>query len=353
MENNICKLCQNTIADKTNSHILSHFLIKSAINYDGQNEREKENSYSISPQNVGVYFGQNTLVPHILEKIYNKELSQEEIDKIVNDNTANPYAIDYIFCSNCEKKFSIIESYFQNSIYQKLHQNKEINQNEANLIIRIFIYSLIWRMSIVRFNSFQLESKIEEKLRVILDSCIANNIGEVLKNIGQNKEKITSFPLIVTFFETAKESDTTENVIWIDAYAKTPYLFIINDLCFQFYTKESHIRSTPYNFFGLTDLVKTKDYVDYKENYIKIARIKNEDRLHILTNLRGFLVSEKLKFIFNHFRQFYKGKFNILPTQEQEYVLLGNIINSDINEGEKYSDRHILYQIMYYLERLS
>jgi hypothetical protein len=212
MENNICRLCQNAVADKTNSHILSHFLIKKAINYEGQNEREKELSYSITSQNVDVYFGQNTLVPHILEKIYKKELSQEEIDKIVSDNTTNPYARDYIFCSNCEKRLGILESEFQGEIYSKL-PNKLTFSQELNLIIRLFIYSLIWRMSIVKFNNFSLSPKLEEKLRKILDKSLSIDKNEMLESICINKESICSFPLIVSFFETLE--NTTTNVIFI------------------------------------------------------------------------------------------------------------------------------------------
>lgn len=354
MENKICKLCKNAIADKTNSHILSHSLIKEAINYEGQNEREKEHSFSISPQNIEVYLGQSALTPDILEKIYNKELSYEEIDEIVTKNTPNPYARDYIFCSNCEDRLGKIEGYFKENIYRKLKEGKPIsNKNNTNLVIRVFTYSLIWRISLVRFNDFQLDAKIEEKLRVILDNCLSKNTSEMLENLAKNKEDITAYPLILTFLEASPESDMTENVIWVDLYAKMPYFFIINNLAIQFYTKESHTRSTPRSFFGLTDLVKTKECVNFKEDNFKISVVNNENRLSILKEVFAFNAHLKIQKIVEIFRLLYKNIRRVEPTKEQEYLLLQRIIHDEkVNNEGKYSRIHILHHIANYLNEI-
>lgn len=354
MENKTCKLCKNAIADKTNSHIMSHFLIKEVINYEGSKERDKEYSFSISPQNIEVYFGQNTLTLDIFKKIYGREFSYDEIDEINKGNIPNPYARDYILCSDCEKKLSVIESYFQDNVYKKLKEGKPISgKNNENLIIRLFLYSLIWRMSSVKFNNFQLDANTEEKLRVILDKCLSNNVKELLENVVNNKAEITDYPLILTFLEASPESDTTENVIWVDLHTKMPYFFIINNLAIQFYTKESHTRSTPRTFFGLTDLVKTKEYVNFKEEKFKISVVNNEGRLSILEEIFSFNAHLKIQKIVEIFRLLYKNIRRVKPTKEQEYWLLQRIIHDEkVNNEGKYSGIHILHHIANYLNEI-
>jgi hypothetical protein len=117
---------------------------------------------------------------------------------------------DFILCSNCEKRFEIIETYFSRIIID-IHnylalpnkfshivnaQREIIECNDINpILFRLFIYSLIWRASesnLDVFNKFELPQAIEEELRHYLDSCL--NITQLgLLNAVETKEIITDY----------------------------------------------------------------------------------------------------------------------------------------------------------------
>lgn len=92
-----CKLCDKVKANKKNSHILPHFLIKTAISKEGSKQRDYELTFSFSENEfVDTYFGRSITLDTI-EKYKGRELTEEELKK------ENPFAVDYIFCEACEK----------------------------------------------------------------------------------------------------------------------------------------------------------------------------------------------------------------------------------------------------------
>ena len=64
-----CKLCNINEADKTNSHIVPHFLIKRIINVDNSNGRDKELGFKIGLDDINSFFGKSVL-PEKLEEVY-------------------------------------------------------------------------------------------------------------------------------------------------------------------------------------------------------------------------------------------------------------------------------------------
>ncbi len=112
---------------------------------------------------------------------------------------------DYLFCSGCEDRLSRIERYVANEFFNKykdpafqqdfpityrgllipvemdVMQALKVNQG----IMRLFIYSLLWRASIsseAGFKTFKLEDRVEERLRVELDIFLTDNIRDTLEN---------------------------------------------------------------------------------------------------------------------------------------------------------------------------
>ena len=74
-----CCLCKKAEATKKNSHILPHFLIKTAISKGGSNQRDYELTFSFSENEfVDTFFGRSITLETI-EEYKGRELTKEEI----------------------------------------------------------------------------------------------------------------------------------------------------------------------------------------------------------------------------------------------------------------------------------
>jgi hypothetical protein len=82
MSNNICALCKENTADKTNIHHLTDGIIRSCLNQDGSGEREKGFYFDVSNNTAFVEFNfQRGTSIDKLEESLGRQSTDEEIDK--------------------------------------------------------------------------------------------------------------------------------------------------------------------------------------------------------------------------------------------------------------------------------
>lgn len=154
MEYQKCLLCGERDATKTNSHIVSSFLVAQVCSYDGSGKSNREVMFTMTPYEDKVYTGQ---IPDTkYEELFNMDhLSDERIDRELKDNTASK---DYILCPVCEKRLSdILET-----PYAKYHKQ---GGNIAPQTAYMFWLSIVWRLSISEQFAFRLPPAIEQGLR--------------------------------------------------------------------------------------------------------------------------------------------------------------------------------------------
>ena len=157
-----CLLCQHNEADKTGSHIIPSFLMK---RINGGGERDHEVGFEIKEGLVNVYFGRD---------IY------EEKRKTITDNEDKLYSRenldvrDHVFCKDCERYFSTLESQYAQSLNlnyteDKLTRNTKVSPSDALL----FWCSVVWRVSVTEHLGCSLKPSLEERLRVALEAkCV-------------------------------------------------------------------------------------------------------------------------------------------------------------------------------------
>lgn len=105
----ICALCLDKEATKKNTHYLTDGVIRSCLNLDGSNERERGFYFDLSSKAVGVEFNFQRETPtQELEKTFGRLPSDEEIDRAKQI----PFSVDNIFCPSCENIFTNIETQF-------------------------------------------------------------------------------------------------------------------------------------------------------------------------------------------------------------------------------------------------
>ncbi|NBC58706.1 MAG: hypothetical protein GVY05_10550 [Bacteroidetes bacterium] len=115
---------------------------------------------------------------------------------------------NFMLCEQCEKRFEHIETLTSRKItsinnYNNLKDRFKIKEHGKNKILecltinpiefKIFIYSIIWRVSISslqEFDTFKLDDTTENDLRVCLDKTLKSNHKELLNSISET----TDFP---------------------------------------------------------------------------------------------------------------------------------------------------------------
>ncbi len=135
----ICKLCGIKEANKKNTHYLTDSIIRSCLNVDGVNQREKGFMFNVSNRKVFMEFNFQRETPiSSVESALGREPSEDEIEKAKQ----NAYSVDYVFCSSCEDIFTDIESVFVNEILPQLRGKdltgiKEVRFQDNILITQI------------------------------------------------------------------------------------------------------------------------------------------------------------------------------------------------------------------------
>jgi hypothetical protein len=161
---------------------------------------------------------------------------------------------NHLFCTNCEKKFEIIETYFAKKtidIHNYINLKDKIDlkfiSNHQYLVcnhitptlFKLFIYSLIWRASISNleeFNRFNIEKKIEEELRVFLDSNLKETNKELLYQISQI-EKYPKYHFCL--IKPKRKAANSRGILTAFNTSETSYILVLVDFLIYFFQDEN------------------------------------------------------------------------------------------------------------------
>ncbi|WP_395047003.1 hypothetical protein [Flavobacterium sp.] len=245
-----CKLSKAEVADKKNSHIVSKFFGKELFISDIGNHAEQIHKSGKS------------------RKIYS--IPKE----------------DFILCSNCEKKFEVLETYFaiffnklrdylnfpEDFSFQKLGSQDFISCKKLNpTLFKLFIYSLIWRLSISKHQTnenFILPNKIEEELREFLNQNLSVEQQILLKSVEMVKE-FPSYDLCI--IKPENKTDNFKGMYSAFQMSESAYLLVLVDFILFFYIDDS------------TDIVLKKFSNGQNENVI--IPISDDERWFDLNKL--------------------------------------------------------------------
>lgn len=338
----ICLLCQQNEATKKNSHLMPHFLIKTAINKEGSKERDSELTFGLSARDfVDTYFGRSITVDTI-KQYKGRELTEEEM------KDENPFSKDYIFCPICEANIGRLEEYYSENIYQKLKKRNygtAQTDKKGNIIalypkakvevLLLFVYSIFFRCSIGRYHGFRLNKDLEEKLRVILLYYLTENIQDVIDKIDKDSSEFKYYAVINTFSETDKNEDPTTNFVTIH-HAQIPYFIYLNDVTFQLYEKEKHISNSIEFFYGITEMISLKESLIKSDSY-PIIVFNNQQRKLILERAFQAVADRQITFLKKAFREIHISIFNSKPSEVLIQYFMHILITDELSIGERYS----------------
>lgn len=326
-----CPICGQP-ANKTNTHLVPWFLIKKAVTEKGVGLRDKQLSFKISARHpVGVHAARGVL-PETQEELHEEHyLEPEEKDA---------FARDYIWCGDCEEKFSHLEDIFSDVFTEKrlMQQPATLNPYHGQRILieekldwsmyQLFVHSVFWRCSFGKFDGFRLEEPIEAKL--LENIRTAFSVADFLTLKKQNAVPIIhSFPLITSYLCLADGTDVTTNVVSTNK-VRWPYMIVAAQWVFQLFEKVGHIRGTNQYLYGLRDALDVIGIYPKIRDRSHVVLVNSDDSKHFLQGLMQAVTAAKLRDEMEGARRVTRGMFDaafkIRPKREQEDFVVGRYL---------------------------
>jgi hypothetical protein len=308
----VCKLCLQNEATRTNSHILPHSLIRRAVNLDASRYRDREFVFNFSNNAAPSRFQGRNVIPTSLE---NLELSIDNIEVTEHNSTTE----DYIFCNDCEDKFGRIEGYFSEKIIMPFQQSQIFTSNSRTTIslrqsdhrlLRLYVYGLFWRVSISQTYDFHLLPEEEEMMREWLNSGMDLNLHAVRSNLDGIPD-FCDLPLSIAYAEEL--DDPSQSFIDANVFSRRPYMLIVGTFSFFLYFKKRHMKSLLNNFYGLSQFVDKVNVYNIQESQIEFLKIFKGEYERVFMNAVDFVTSEHLNFFLKKFVFIHRQIFGTKP----------------------------------------
>lgn len=336
-EQRLCKLCLCKPATKTGSHILPFSLIREAINYEGSPKRDKEVSFGFSSRTAPVVYTGRSVLP---------EQMQEAIGDLphIKSRENNPTTEDYIFCPDCEGRFSAVEGYYSSKIITPLAAEKTLFTKKDRTfsalgvnvdLIRLYVYGLFWRCSISTIHpDFKLKIGEQESFRSFLDTFMNSDVDEAARKLSSYQGGLAVLPLTVMFSEELE--DPTATVIHCQPYYDKPYLIMANRYAFLLYMKESHTRSIPASLYGLDAFYGLSGVINTHRDQLIFTKLWRNEWQRVIHNIIGSVVHDFVNKIVVSFNKAYRILFRRSPTTFQiqglytKLSLFGGNLNDEL-----------------------
>jgi|GEM_PF-1291078 len=245
----LCLLCCNQPALKTNSHIIPKFL---SVGFLGPKQARR--GYDLS--------------------------TERDNHRVIQDSPKE----NYIFCEDCEKYFEVLETSCA-EVFKKWPEKLEDGQyegielaegmkvvkftNALHEIFRLLIYSLFWRTHISSddlFNHFDLGGGFSENLRLELmyyNSQVKENLkAKILE------KKVEDFPFAI--FTASEFIDETNNFLYASDNKK-PFAMVIDKFAFVLYQDRGDIVPREFSVICNLSSDNTQMVVFTKEQWHKIV----------------------------------------------------------------------------------
>jgi hypothetical protein len=332
-----CRLCKKNDANQTGSHILTAWLVASVYT-KGEKKRDNEIMFEMAPFDSNLPFIGRNVSPDTIEEHLGRALTDEEIK-----NQENKLVLDNLLCTNCEKRFQVIEDEYLNKVHkdlEKLECNDPITIDSSHsYTIRLFFLSQVWRASASNILNFSLDPKFEERIRLILDEILDLKIKDTLKKANDKSKMFTEIPICI--IKSSKDIIPTSKPIMFSPTSNKPYFGIINDYAIMLYEKESHTRSTPHDFYGIGKYFK-KEWINLKEEKFQFGFLNINSWDRVKNKFVDAAAKQRLNNLITLFKAMHEHKFKKKPSQETVQKFINSALNNDLKLGVKYLKGNLL-----------
>lgn len=303
----ICKLCLTKEADKTNTHYLTDYIIRSCLNQDGvdgDKNRDRGAYFDMSSGSFPEFKYQRNTSPGKIEEVLGREATEDEIETMKRERD---FSVDNFFCSECEARFGEIETDFR-EIYVRFRRGEfgppEVffDKDEDILVIRLFFLLQVWRTAVCDI-SFILSNDAIEGLR-----------KQILK---PDLLTLKKYPLAITYLKTEGENiEYTSNRVGPSANMQHHAAIVMNDFVIQFYEKVSDFKYD--DLYGINQSETFVKYINIYECSFVIRIASNEERKQINTNMNSESAERQMAFWIEGIKTMWKLYYQEDITEENK-----------------------------------
>lgn len=318
----VCLICNQNKATKTNSHIVPSFLITSFSSYNSSGKRDSEVLFTITNSIDSVYTGRS--VPDTkIEELFDKDtLTQERIDEELSKNSV---AKDFVFCPQCEKRLSVfLESPYAHFINQQIKIENDIPL--------FFWISVVWRMSVTEDYGFSLGDKLNQILQLSLKSYF-----ELKENGGSLETILSAVPFRYKILR-CHDYCKTESGFLFAQYKNKVLDVVIGEFVLRvffelhedfpnhpFFGTESFFANAPINHGELAEQEVNIDTDSYK--------VMNKEFVKFAAHSKRIEVERKLDLIWREI-----GQLGQMPIQLKA-LFFKNYYNEDVKIGDRHDKK--------------
>lgn len=323
---NICKLCGEQEATKKNTHYLTDAIIRTALNENGVNIREKGYYFNLSSDIPGIDFNfQRHTSTEKIESHLGRNVTDEEIQKAVSEI---PFSVDFVFCPNCEKLFTEIENPFIDKVLPQLRSGNLVDL-ESIALLEVKTTRLFFLLQILRTSLSVPDFKISDQILHQLKHLILNH-----KEIDISE--INIFPLAISYLLNAGDAnEKTGNMVGYNTDV-APNIIYLNDFVIQFFESGMDVVSLKKPF--IENHSAELKYVNYREiDQINMKIINDDERKIFALEINKPKMDAIIQEIRNNFTTYYFTFFQVRPDTHVIEGCVNFIINSELDEIEKYS----------------
>ena len=283
-------------------------------------------------------FQRNTPV-HELEKQLGRPPNDDEISRAKR----RLFAVDDVFCTECETLFGKIEEPFCQSILPNLRETDLEEEPSITFqdvrLVRLFFLLQFWRAGACA-DKFSLSNESYESLRTFILNYDNVSIDELKK-----------FPLSITYLNTLGGNKSyTENLVGYTS-DQNPYIIYINDFVIQLYDSSELIKYLPVH--NLNDQDSYKDFINIDEEEVIVRIFSNEKRK--IFNL-SLMAESKGKNLLGALREsvalFYQNFYRRPPTVKEEQDFIKYMASEEIGIINRYDHETLLEKSMEYFRKM-
>ncbi len=302
-----CKLCNEKKVAKGNTHFLSDFIIRTALNLGGSNERNTGEYFGLDTGKETVDYTYQQISSEHIEEVLGRPATDDEIDAAI---AKRDFAVDDSFCQECEDKFKLIEEEFASTLITEFRETDLTDveaigfENGKAGLMRLFFLMQFWRVSVCT-DFFKLPAGIAEKLKQ--------------KIFDNDKSKLENIPLSITYMQTINKSDEadtefkTDNVV-NPIEGENPYIIMMNDFVIQMFEPSKIAYS---EFFGLNHIKDFLEYLNYGEENFEVKVISNQERKVFNGKIYAHIANKMMTNIKNKFTKRFIKEFNRIPLNNE------------------------------------
>jgi hypothetical protein len=229
----ICALCHQREADKTGSHLVPLFLMRTVDHIGNKKERGMDLGFELGKGHVKGYFGGGVLPEH-LEPVFG-EVSEADIAV-----SRSSMIVDHLLCSYCE-------SFYSATLNKRADQPYQSTKDSFHAML--FWISVFWRFSVSENKVYHLSEIDEHHLRIILDGGLDTpDIPDYIKRLGAEVTDIRYRVLRCPGY-------TIENPGWLflNVDNSAPYCFLIGEFAVFLYLGNVDTKTATQPFLGLEE----------------------------------------------------------------------------------------------------